>query len=184
MQLQCLLSSIMAEICSGRLLAWSALRRGMAGGCMHVSPPCTAMTPRCPRLWWGQGQDTVLRKQPVEAQRFVPALRCWQQGSSVAGGEQAALEHSGSFLMAIPSLVSCSRGCLAMTPALVLLQWFNPVTPAFNSRVQACALPLSCQGLWGNHLISVLQIPLSWRIPLCCLALPIHGVLHVGLSID
>lgn len=76
------------------------------------------------------------------------------------------------FLMAIPSLTSCSPGYLAMTPALVLLQWFNPAMPALNSQVQVCTFPLSCQGLWGHHLISLFQIPLSWRISLCYLALP------------
>lgn len=99
------------------------------------------------------------------------------------GAEEAAC---GSMVLfdghSFPS--SCSHGCFAMTHALVLLQWFKPATPALNSQVRACALPLSCQGLWGNHLISLLQIPLSWRIPLCCLALPVHGTLHVGLSMD
>lgn len=152
---------------------------------MHVSPPCTAMAPRCPRPWWGQqGQDTVLRKQPVGAQRFAPAPQRWQQGSSVVVVGTRSSRAQQCFLMAIPSLTSCSCGCLAMIPALVLLQWFNPATPALNSRVQVCALSLNCQGFWGNHLISLLQIPLSWRIPLCCLALPVHGTLHVGLSMD
>lgn len=75
------------KVASEDCWAQSALRRGVAGGCMQVSPPCTAMAPRCPRPWWGQqGQDTVLRKPPVQAQGFVPAPRRWQQGSRVAGG--------------------------------------------------------------------------------------------------
>lgn len=51
-------------------------------------------------------------------------------GSSVAGGGNKQL---WSFLVAISSLASCSCGCLGMTPALVLLQRFNPAMLALKS---------------------------------------------------
>lgn len=65
-------------------------------------------------------------------------------GSTALCSRPRVLAAEQCFVVAIPFLTSCSHGCLGVTPALVLLQQFNPATPTLNSRVQACALPLSC----------------------------------------
>lgn len=96
-QPQCLSLSIMAKMVSGRSAGCGQLWEGgwlgqllsiWLVGWMHVSPPCTAITLRCPRPWCdgdsvgGSGPRTQCWESslPLQAQHFSPVLGHLQQG--------------------------------------------------------------------------------------------------------
>jgi len=158
-----------------------------------VSPPCTAITLRCPRPRCDGSSVGGAEKAaclcghspfppPWGARREV-AVSVLQTGSALSSKRSGALQR-----VSLPRLLQPRPWALWVTPCPSPRRgclWFDPATPALHSRVRVCALPLRCcWGPGGYRVISLLQIPLGWRIPLCCAALPVRGTPHVGLSMD